>query len=257
MITTRSKTGGFTLIELLIVIAIISLLAAILFPVFARARENARRATCMSNQKQIGLAIIQYCQDNDETMPLWDNTPIPNPAPANFSQMVWTAGIAPYLGFSVNVSANNNKPPVLLLCPDDTLQLTAGEQASGQYRQTYAPADPLDSGGNNIGVVGPLVTNAGVDKVWPGRPLSQITVPATTLLLVEYPQAGVTPNYVGVFRIVSSPNAQATGVPTPIHSDGWNYLFCDGHVKWYRPEETIGTGTMASPKGLWTIADGD
>jgi prepilin-type N-terminal cleavage/methylation domain-containing protein len=61
--------GGFTLIELLVVIAIIAILAAILFPVFARARENARRASCQSNLKQIGLGIMQYTQDYDERMP--------------------------------------------------------------------------------------------------------------------------------------------------------------------------------------------
>jgi prepilin-type N-terminal cleavage/methylation domain-containing protein len=57
---SQKTVSGFTLIELLVVIAIISLLAAILFPVFARARENARRASCQSNLKQIGLAFEQY-----------------------------------------------------------------------------------------------------------------------------------------------------------------------------------------------------
>lgn len=65
----NKKLSGFTLIELLVVIAIIAILAAILFPVFARARENARRASCMSNLKQVSLAIMQYTQDYDERYP--------------------------------------------------------------------------------------------------------------------------------------------------------------------------------------------
>ena len=60
------RRTGFTLIELLVVIAIIAILAAILFPVFARAREKARQSSCLSNTKQIGLAILQYVQDYDE-----------------------------------------------------------------------------------------------------------------------------------------------------------------------------------------------
>src|SRR5579875_2840793 len=61
---------GFTLIELLVVIAIIAILAAILFPVFAQAREKARQSACISNLKQIGLAVIQYVQDNNEAYPM-------------------------------------------------------------------------------------------------------------------------------------------------------------------------------------------
>ncbi len=65
----RKDAKGFTLIELLVVIAIIAILAAILFPVFARARENARKATCQSNLKQIGAGLMMYIQDFDEKMP--------------------------------------------------------------------------------------------------------------------------------------------------------------------------------------------
>ena len=66
----RYKIHGFTLIELLVVVAIICLLAAILFPVFTTVREKARQSACASNLKQIGLSIIQYLQDNDETYPM-------------------------------------------------------------------------------------------------------------------------------------------------------------------------------------------
>src|SRR5436189_3665924 len=69
MQTRRTRRPGFTLIELLVVIAIIAILAAILFPVFAQAREKARQASCLSNVKQLGLALAMYAQDNDEMFP--------------------------------------------------------------------------------------------------------------------------------------------------------------------------------------------
>lgn len=65
---------AFTLIELLVVIAIISLLVAILFPVFGRARESARRSSCASNMRQIGLGVTQYTQDYDEHFPVGSST---------------------------------------------------------------------------------------------------------------------------------------------------------------------------------------
>ncbi|HEY3418665.1 MAG TPA: prepilin-type N-terminal cleavage/methylation domain-containing protein, partial [Armatimonadota bacterium] len=67
-ISPRKRTG-FTLIELLVVIAIIAILAAILFPVFAKAREKARQTTCLNNAKQIGVSILMWVQDHDETFP--------------------------------------------------------------------------------------------------------------------------------------------------------------------------------------------
>ncbi|MDH7571512.1 MAG: prepilin-type N-terminal cleavage/methylation domain-containing protein, partial [Armatimonadota bacterium] len=67
--STPVKKRGFTLIELLVVIAIIAILAAILFPVFARARENARKSTCLNNMKQVGAGLLMYAQDYDEVLP--------------------------------------------------------------------------------------------------------------------------------------------------------------------------------------------
>jgi len=99
------KIKAFTLIELLVVIAIIALLAAILFPVFARARENARRTSCISNLKQIGLGVMQYLQDYDETYPLREyNVPLGVPGPdgevlydtASVGIIFWTQLLHPY-----------------------------------------------------------------------------------------------------------------------------------------------------------------
>src|SRR6187549_1872617 len=87
---------GFTLIELLVVIAIIAILAAILFPAFARARENARRASCQSNLKQIGLGIMQYTQDYDEKYP-YQATGGAGDCFADTAPINWARGIYPYV----------------------------------------------------------------------------------------------------------------------------------------------------------------
>lgn len=100
---------GFTLIELLVVIAIIAILAAILFPVFARAREKARQTSCLSNLKQLGLAILSYTQDYDECMPLAPD------AGAQASSW-WQNSLVPYI-----------KNEQIYVCPSDkTLSLGYG-----------------------------------------------------------------------------------------------------------------------------------
>src|SRR5258708_24865158 len=88
---STKKPRAFTLIELLVVIAIIAILAAILFPVFAQAREKARQTVCLSNLKQMGLAVMMYVQDYDENYPLqtteanygWFGYPGPTPPCGN------------------------------------------------------------------------------------------------------------------------------------------------------------------------------
>src|SRR5256884_2003623 len=99
---------GFTLIELLVVIAIIAILAAILFPVFAQAREKARAISCLSNTKQIGLAVMMYVQDYDETYPLaafWNQS---TPFAQNF-----------YLWSSQRCVEPSIKNTDIFKCPDD------------------------------------------------------------------------------------------------------------------------------------------
>jgi prepilin-type N-terminal cleavage/methylation domain-containing protein/prepilin-type processing-associated H-X9-DG protein len=90
---------GFTLIELLVVIAIIAILAAILFPVFARAREKARQSSCLSNVKQIALAVLMYTQDYDETFPPQYNfyRPLLDDYPTAWDRHSWKVGLVPYI----------------------------------------------------------------------------------------------------------------------------------------------------------------
>ena len=105
--TSASKnSSAFTLIELLVVIAIIAILAAILFPVFGRARENARRSSCQSNMKQIGLGVEQYKQDYDNTFPMAYFYVNGTSSGAGYVQ--WTGAIQPYV-----------KSTQLFVCPSD------------------------------------------------------------------------------------------------------------------------------------------
>jgi prepilin-type N-terminal cleavage/methylation domain-containing protein len=108
----KRRTQGFTLIELLVVIAIIAILAAILFPVFARARENARRTSCASNLKQLGLGFMQYSQDYDEALP---DAIIGSP------HGPWDRMIAPYTSIKVTAggSATAEGRASIFKCPSD------------------------------------------------------------------------------------------------------------------------------------------
>src|SRR5881398_2775644 len=92
----KNAPQGFTLIELLVVIAIIAILAAILFPVFAQAREAARKASCASNLRQLGLGMSMYIQDYDERFPSWSWGPNNNNGNAE-AMTHWHYAIFPYV----------------------------------------------------------------------------------------------------------------------------------------------------------------
>ena len=125
------RKRGFTLIELLVVIAIIAILAAILFPVFARARENARKSTCMSNLKQIGMATMMYVQDYDEMFPIdWYRSQSADTC------HTWCA-MTQYTLDSINVYAKNSK---IWVCPDDAARnpwSSSFTPSQGQRRISY------------------------------------------------------------------------------------------------------------------------
>ena len=102
------KERAFTLIELLVVIAIIAILAAILFPVFARAREQARKTSCLSNTKQLNTSLLMYVQDFDETYPFANWRPDVAPWNVNKYAAEWQNAIQPYI-----------KNEQILHCPSD------------------------------------------------------------------------------------------------------------------------------------------
>src|SRR6478672_9290490 len=103
----KSHPSGFTLIELLVVIAIIAILAAILFPVFARARESARRATCLSNLKQLGTSFQMYAQDWEETYPSGLVLAVPGPAAAGSYAVMYSKTPANAVVYSGNINSAN------------------------------------------------------------------------------------------------------------------------------------------------------
>ena len=143
----RTTQRGFTLIELLVVIAIIAILAAILFPVFARARENARKATCMSHIKQWGLGTSMYVQDFDSTFPM----NIYSPDMMHF--VTCYDAIMPYV-----------KNSGIMVCPSDTNPMTTaqlsaafgGLQPVNTWKASYDANYAVFEDGNLTGLVAPI-----------------------------------------------------------------------------------------------------
>jgi len=180
--------SAFTLIELLVVIAIIAILSAILFPVFAQAREKARAVACLSNCKQTGLAFYLYVQDYDETIPTVDKTPIVGLDGQSSSQVYvnWTGLLMPYV-----------KSWPLFMCPDDNRTWQAGTTASNENNTAsgndsfdcFDDQNPTgkcvgyawDSGfveDAGLGLYLPYTTNAIKLKQYPGRSIVSIASPA-------------------------------------------------------------------------------
>jgi len=226
----RNRRTGFTLIELLVVIAIIAILAAILFPVFAKAREKARQTACLSNCKQIGTAVLMYCQDNDEHMPYYVMYPCDTGAH-------WQVKLQPYI-----------KNGQIFVCPSHgTPDGAIGYRCSG-YAVNYKHVIECKQAGPN--------------PCRKGRLLATIGSPAQTIMVADgqYDADGCAAGsacpaiYCSECWPDSGPCSPSKrwGALGIRHNDGGNYTFCDGHAKWYRPEAVRGLkGAGSEIWGHW------
>jgi prepilin-type N-terminal cleavage/methylation domain-containing protein/prepilin-type processing-associated H-X9-DG protein len=244
------KRTAFTLIELLVVIAIIAILAAILFPVFARARENARRASCMSNLKQIGLGVMMYVQDYDEKYPprYMVSSQTPPDGWWYADTWFWQQIIYPY-----------TKSDQLYFCPTAPTTLQPYEGQYGANDRILTASTPLS--------------------------LAAVIAPATTYMIMDAGPYTMSVGYLfsptgnfwylpGTEKFTGMPAASLS--PYPLtggyasdyegdgrHFDGNNVTFADGHVKWEKVSEMWSegvkfknTGYSSSTSSAWNpLAD--
>jgi prepilin-type N-terminal cleavage/methylation domain-containing protein/prepilin-type processing-associated H-X9-DG protein len=219
----QKRDTGFTLIELLVVLAVTALLAAILFPVFAQARERARQATCLSNMRQIGLVTLLYAQDWDDTLPpvavMYSVDGVSDPVGCVCQVLDFGAPNAPVNHLSAILPYLKSR--ALLLCPSSS--------------KTPWPRIHRTTSWSSTSYIG--------NAVVVGRRLAAIPVPAQIVYL------GDGSYRMGVARLAPALDNATTGRYAfglgaddfLVHGEGHNRLFTDGHVQ-YKPLRAMRTG---------------
>jgi prepilin-type N-terminal cleavage/methylation domain-containing protein/prepilin-type processing-associated H-X9-DG protein len=222
MSRSQRARRGFTLLELLIVIAILTVLAAILFPVLAQGRERARRASCLSNGRQLGLAFLQYAQDFDEYYPLTVH------AGENFS---WTQTIDPYL---------RNKQ--VFRCPAD---LSANWSAPVTPRKTSYFLNVYMRGTGAYGKLSSVMSPANVIYI-------AESADDRTDDHFHPTQWGRATNFAW-----NAARDETTEIALRRHQGGFNAVYADGHCKWARWDMLWKSGAATLQEKLGPFHPGD
>jgi prepilin-type N-terminal cleavage/methylation domain-containing protein/prepilin-type processing-associated H-X9-DG protein len=265
MVPMRKR--GFTLIELLVVIAIIAILAAILFPVFAQARDKARAASCLSNTKQIGTAVMMYVQDYDETFPFSDNFGIVIPgSPVQGGYQYWGDAIFPYVksgGESthpVYKGGTRSYGPVQR-CPSVgnwwtgyAYNILLGYYPSGQLNSVSSAPE---RNGVSLGSINRpaeliVIMDNQPQYSWLRNNLGRTDENSQIIHYRWFPTSNVTTcltnyNWPESAKLAGIPGQ---GVPSARHGGGVNAAFADGHSKFI----TVGNEMCKPERGIPTWA---
>lgn len=264
---------AFTLIELLVVIAIIIILAAILFPVFERAREKANQAGCLSHMRQLGLAVMMYTEDYDETLPWsWGAPGAEYPLNPPNAVPTWAELIYPYtknLGVFGCPANLPNFAEYRKRCLKGWFDCLTQPELVRRYAQYGARSYSA-----NAYVLGWLGANPnGAHGPGSVRSLGAIPQPAQAIALTESISfgtvlrlsTGTTPaaamhwwwaisDECWAYTEMRYSQETAAWSSLLLHNDGANYVMADGHAKWYRPSQTLAPLEVVNgqPKGnLW------
>ena len=203
--------SGFTLIELLVVVAIIAILAAMLLPALASARERARQATCMSNMKQLGIGLVMYV---DDAVGNWF------PSPPNWPFKDMYGGMGQYIGAWIScgcMPGANVRNKNVFQCPSDNVKAGAARTALGLGQVNCGTWYTVSYGINSC-----IAGQPGWS--WPAGHMSQIKTPASAWIFAD------ASNY-----YVSNADGGGTSIFYR-HLDGANIAFCDGHAEWMKKE---------------------
>ena len=228
----RASVSAFTLIELLVVISIIAIIAAILFPVFAQVREKARETTCISNLRQVGIAVREYVTDNDETFPIFQAYNVADDHSTGFAGTPWALG---HLGVEMEVNPYIVSHDIFR-CPDDAGDPTG----TANYSVTFGSSYRFDRGSYTViaGSLGSYQNDAEVTE-----PDGVTLVPSNTIVTdssfqnesgtrimrdEEFPWFGPQVDPAG---LKYGYNVSPVNYYKAWHPRGGGIVFADGHAK--------------------------